>query len=298
MVSGSLIRYTPPASFNLLDLSDDILGLIWAEKLKLEKTERRKSLIARHGWRFSCIWGGEGREEKDADYRSGKSSWETHAYDPYFLINYLEKGKDVEECRLFYWVKEKLNTTSGLVMADECRHNLSSLDVYEVEDFWKMYFFYERLIDALCWKFKDDCYDEYKWEQMEEINPFLDARDGDLKYGECEIQLTLGKENKQIYDALTEAAQDWANENFYENDNNSLFSPVVDMLDEVLDDMGYDTVKMTYDTIENYIHKWYDTGQLYDTSETEFGCGLWCYLFENGVKDPYSIIDYLKKEYK
>lgn len=307
MVSGSLVLYSPP-SFNLLDLPCDILGLIWDEKLKLEKAERRKSLIGKHGWRFDCIWGGEGREEKDANYkRKGAPAWEVNSYDPYFFLHFLEKGKEVEDCSVMFYEEEKIKIVSDAagtpiynqVIAGYYKYDLSSLTVYQVEDFFKMYFFYENLIEAICLKCGDDCYDDYKYEQMEEYNPFLDARDGDIKYGECEIELTLGKESNKLYEALTEAACEWAYDNFFENDNNNLYSPCLELLEGVIDDMDILTLdkQLDFDVVENFMNTKYDVGQLYEANEREFNCGLWVYLVKIGIDDPYSIIDYLKKEH-
>ena len=283
--------YTP----SLLDLPDDILNIIFTKRLDMEKAKRRESLIRKHAWRHSFLI--YNKDEKDKKIYSNR-----HYYDRYFLRRYTPKGGDIEDCKVFYFKDEKINTTQGLIDTKESFVDLSDCDVYDIEDFFKMIFFYEKLCDIVegddyCDK---DEFDDYKFEKYEDINPYIAARDEITRYGDADIELELGQD-KILYDRLSELAMDWAIEAFNDDDdfncNHIFIKFIMDYINEYFSSEKDENTHYDFDDYEEYYKKYWDRDEGCDYCEYEITCCLYEFMIDKGVDDPYELIKYLKNRY-
>ena len=203
------------------ELPDDIINLIFKTRYDIMKQNFKEKLIYRYIEDLN--WGYTYNEKlninidlkhDDRGEGGGGAEWN------WVIENFFSYGEQ-EDQKKFKKIKD---ITTRLRHGGEITKNKYTPDfrLWTAEEIKKFCFYFEleeKIIDK--WEYSEN-FEGYIWENTEDINPYLSARDDDYEYGDYNINICLGNShnqlyrhtNKAIYDALTDAANEWAKDRY------------------------------------------------------------------------------------
>ena len=287
---------------NLLDLPDDILGIIFEKRREIMRKEKLRYVKACLGWRSGGYWGDNNLFDNWVKNLREKGKDDEEIKNDFFYFKAIETPNfDDYEKNIFYKViedKKDDGTTDISVYHDFTKLNLEQLDIiHKVDDF------YTQLFD-LVWERDDgDDFNDYRVSYYEDINPYQTIIDN---LSEITITNNATYDEQQVdlrgvvdMDKLEEKRDEWAIDVFNEDEEKNLFEPFIKYLWEFLsDEYGTEKTGMRVD-MEDAIIKIIEEDaedDIHEISEERFSMCLWIYL-KDFFDDPFEILDKLKNYY-
>ena len=287
---------------NLLDLPDDILGIIFEKRREIMRKEKLRYVKACLGWRSGGYWGDNNLFDNWVKNLREKGKDDEEIKNDFFYFKAIETPNfDDYEKNIFYKViedKKDDGTTDISVYHDFTKLNLEQLDIiHKVDDF------YTQLFDLVWERDEGDDFNEYRVSYYEDINPYQTIIDN---LSEITITNNATYDEQQVdlrgvvdMDKLEEKRDEWAIDVFNEDEEKNLFEPFIKYLWEFLsDEYGTEKTGMRVD-MEDAIIKIIEEDaedDIHEISEERFSMCLWIYL-KDFFDDPFEILDKLKNYY-
>lgn len=287
---------------NLLDLPDDILGIIFEKRREIMRKEKLRYVKACLGWRGGGYWGDNNLFDNWVKNLREKGKDDEEIKNDFFYFKAIETPNfDDYEKNIFYKViedKKDDGTTDISVYHDFTKLNLEQLDIiHKVDDF------YTQLFDLVWERDEGDDFNEYRVSLYEDMNPYqavidnlseLTITNNDLGYDQ-EVDLR----GLVDMDKLEQKRDEWAIDVFNEDEDQNLFKPFINYLWEFLSD-EFTTGKTggrvdMEDAINKIIEEDAET-TIQEITEEQFSMCLWIYL-KDFFDDPFEILDKLKDYY-
>ena len=287
---------------NLLDLPDDILGIIFEKRREIMRKEKLRKVKACLGWRGGGYWGDNNLFEnwiKDLR-KNGKDDEEIK--NDFFYFRAIETPNfDDYEKNIFYKVIEdkKDDGTTDISVY----HDFTKLDFKQLHTLHKVDDFYTQLFDLLWERDGGDDFDDYRIEYYSDMNPYQAVIDNldDLKISQNELGYEQEVDLSGLIDMdkLIDKRNEWAIDVFNEDEERNLFIPFIGYLWEFLSEEF--TLDKTGDKVdvEDHITEIIEQeaeDNIHEISEERFSMCLWIYLKEF-FDDPFEILDKLKDYY-